>query len=440
MATTRSLCLAFLVLAFPSHAAAEDISEAIRAYLHYCVEAQWVNAGVVVGLVDEHGSLIVACGKLDNGSNQEIKGETVFEIGSVTKTFTGLLLQDMVQRGEMVLDEPVATYLPAAVKVPSRNGKPITLRHLATHTSGLPPEPDNLDPKRAEYPCDGYTVEKLYAFLSDYQLTRDPGTKFEYSSVGIALLAQAIALRAGTSYESLVVDRICQPLGMVSTRVTLTPKLRARLAVGHSPAGFVVPTFDSGPLAPACGLRSTASDMIKYVSANLGLTPSGLTPLMYKTHEIQIRHATSDADIGLVWVTSRDPQGTEVIWHNGALYGCVSFVGFDKARRRGVVVLANSRGFIDAGGLGKFLLSSEWHSDRRPSEAVTRGHANGLYVGQYRPRPVATPRRGWMHQLLGRVSKAAFYVPAGFCLAVLAVLLRAPPGTAGAGSCWAEQS
>jgi CubicO group peptidase (beta-lactamase class C family) len=263
--SARKLFLAILVSAFPFRAAAEGFPDAIHDYLRQCVEAEPVNPGIVVGIVDEHGSSIVSCGKLDNGSDQEVNGDTVFEIGSVTKTFTGLLLQVMIQRGEMKLDDPVGKYLPDTVRMPTHNGKEITLIHLATHTSGLPREPDNLDPKRAEYPCNGYSVEKLYAFLSGYQMTRDPGNEFEYSSAGIAVLAQAIALKAGASYESLVVDRICRPLKMEATQITLTPCLRARLAVGHSPAGFVVPSYDFGVLAPAGALSSTAKDMLKYI-------------------------------------------------------------------------------------------------------------------------------------------------------------------------------
>ena len=128
----------------------------------------------------------------------------------------------------------VAKYLPKSVKMPTRNGKEITLLQLATHTSGLPDGPDNLDPKRADNPYADYTVEKMYAFVSGYKLTRDPGTKYEYSTVGMALLGQAIALKAGTNYESLVVDRICRPLKMDSTRITLTPELKSRFAQGHN--------------------------------------------------------------------------------------------------------------------------------------------------------------------------------------------------------------
>ena len=126
------------------------ITDAIRAFLQQRIEVEKRNVGMVVSIVDEQGSSIVSCGKMDTSTDREVNGDTLFEIGSITKTFTALLLQDMVERGEMKLDDPVAKYLPASVRMPTRNGKEITLLHLATHASGLPRMPDNLDPKRAD--------------------------------------------------------------------------------------------------------------------------------------------------------------------------------------------------------------------------------------------------------------------------------------------------
>ncbi|MGO8697519.1 MAG: alpha/beta fold hydrolase [Limisphaerales bacterium] len=334
-----------------------DFTNAIHAYLQQCIEGEKISAGIVVGIVDEQRSGIVSYGKLDNGTDKDVNGDTVFEIGSVTKTFTGLLLQDMIQRGEMKLDDPVAKYLPASVKMPARNGKEITLRQLATHTSGLPGIPDNLDPKRADNPYADYTVGKLYAFLSGHNLTRDPGAASEYSNLGMGLLGHAIALKAGTNFEPLVVGRICRPLKMESTGITLTPELKNRLAIGHDLFGEIAAGWDVPVLSGAGALRSTANDLLKYVSANLGLTRSSLTPLMKKTYEK-----------GLAWGVNSELPGTEIISHGGSTGGYQSFVGFDKVRRHGVVVLFNGRRVIDVSDLGKFLLRSEWGSDRRPIE------------------------------------------------------------------------
>ena len=305
----RVIFVAALLVSVSFSAGAEEFTNAIHAFLQHCIETERVNAGIVIGIVDQQGRSIVSCGRLDNGTDQEVDGDTVFEIGSITKTFTTLLLQDMVERGGMKLDDPVARYLPASVSMPFRNGKEISLLQLATHMSGLPREPDNYEISVPDNPCADYTVEKLYAFLSGYKLSRDPGVKFEYSNPGIAVLAQAIALKAGADYESLVVNRICRPLKMDGTRITLTPDLKARLAVGHSPLGSTVPSSDFGAFAPVGELRSTANDMLNYLSAGLGLTSSSVTATLQKAQEVRVSDVMPDADIGLAWLTSRDPEG-----------------------------------------------------------------------------------------------------------------------------------
>src|SRR6266511_4034106 len=216
MIAARIIGLVFLFCVFSVHSSAEEFTNAIQAFLQQRVEVEKRDVGIVVGIVDEHGSRVISCGKMDNGTDDEVNGDTLFDIASITKPFTGLLLQDMIERGEMKLDDPVAKYLPNSVRMPARNGKEISLLHLATHTSGLPHIAPNLDPKRADQSFADYTVEELNAFLSGYQLTRDPGTKFEYSSLGAGLLGHVIALKAGTNYESLVVDRICRQLKMDS--------------------------------------------------------------------------------------------------------------------------------------------------------------------------------------------------------------------------------
>jgi CubicO group peptidase (beta-lactamase class C family) len=150
----RFIGSALILSLIPFPALAEDFTNAIHAFLQHCVELDKLCVGIVVGLVDEDGSRVVSYGRLDNGSDQEMNGDTVFAICSVTKTFTGLLLHDMIQRGEMKLDDPVAKYLPQSVKMPACHGKEITLRQLATHSSGLPKCPDDLNPKRADHPYD----------------------------------------------------------------------------------------------------------------------------------------------------------------------------------------------------------------------------------------------------------------------------------------------
>ncbi|MDB6131520.1 MAG: hypothetical protein JWM04_2627 [Verrucomicrobiales bacterium] len=418
----RILCFILLMSAISFRASAEDFTNAIHAFLQQRVDLEKRDVGILVGIVDEHGSRVVSFGKLDNGTDAEVNGDTLFDIASITKPFTGLLLQDMIERGEMKLDDPVAKYLPGSVKMPTRNGKEITLLHLVTHTSGLPHIADNLNPKRVDNPFAGYTVEELNGFLSGYKLTRDPGTKFEYSSLGMGLLGHVIALKAGTNYESLVVDRICGPLKMDSTRITLTPELKSRFATGHNQFGEAVLSWDRQTQLGGSALRSTANDMLKFVSANLGFAPSSLTPTMEKTHTIRLDQPLG-MDLGLAWIITRWPQERETIWHAGGAPGYVTFAGFDKARRRGVVVLSSSYD-LDVVTMGFLLLGSEWEPDKRPKETKIKSQIYYSSVGQYELSPSFSLGAFAWRMLLLHIPERIIYIPVGLSLALLFILLR----------------
>jgi len=361
--TARFVCCAALLFATQLLALAQNHftdAEADRVNAFLRDNFHQTNTGMVIGLVDERGSRIFSAGKLDNATNGEVNGDTVFEIGSITKTFTALLLLDMVKRGEMNLDDPVAKYLPASVSVPARDGKQITLLDLATHTAGLPRDPDNLTPTRGlpENAFADYSVERLYAFLNKFTLRRDPGTQFEYSNVGMALLAHVIALNEKTDYESLVVERICRPLQMESTRVKLTPRLKARLAAGHDKFGKPAPNWEFLVYDGTGGMHSTANDLLRYVSANIGLTESTLTPLMEQTHAIRHRGTSDHGDTAMAWYNRGEgyQSGMQLIGHAGGTGGYETFIGFDKKQRRGVVVLCNQQGGLSPETMGWLLL------------------------------------------------------------------------------------
>ena len=141
---------------------------AIKAVLQLCVDTQHRAPGIVVGVVDALGTKVVAYGQRERGKREPINGDTLFEIGSVTKVFTTLLLQDMANHKEIKLDDPIGKYLPQGVKTPTRDGREITLVDLATHTSGLPGTPDNFHPSDGDNPWADYTIAKMYDFLSHY--------------------------------------------------------------------------------------------------------------------------------------------------------------------------------------------------------------------------------------------------------------------------------
>jgi len=322
----------------------------INALLDKCVRQQKRAPGIVIGVVDDKGPRVFARGVRENGQSAPVNGDTLFEIGSVTKVFTALLLQEMVDSGEVALSDPISKYLPPSVKTPARNGKEITLVDLATQTSGLPRLPDNLESKDAENPYADYTVEQMYDFLSGFQLKRDIGRKFEYSNLGVGLLGHVLALRAGTNYEALVVRRVCNPLKMNSTRVTLSPELKSRMAPGHNSMGLTVENWDIPTLAGAGALRSTANDLLRFLAVASGLEKSSLSSAMLATE--QPRNSSGlGRKIGLIWQIE---TSSDTIWHNGGTGGYHSYVGFKTDLRRAVVVLANSENDID--DIGQYLL------------------------------------------------------------------------------------
>ncbi len=368
----------------PLRAAPAPTDSEIQTLLRECVTQDKRTPGIVVGWLDANGSRAVCCGTRDGTT--DVDADTVFEIGSVTKTFTATLLELMVARGRVALDAPAQNYLPNSVHLPSRNGKQITLRDLATHTSALPRLPSNLKPKDPQNPYADYSVEQLYSFLNGYTLPRDIGTKYEYSNLGVGLLGYILALKSGTNYETLVLRDICRPLNMGSTRITLTPELTARLAIGHNAAGVPVENWDIPTLAGAGALRSTANDMLKYLSANMGLSGGPLAQAMAKAQVSRVPAGSGETSVALAWhVTTR--FGSEIIWHNGGTGGYHSFVGFDRTNHLGVVVLSNSSNDID--DIGRHLLN--------PSYKVSHPHARQIarinydvyadYVGQYEFTP-----------------------------------------------------
>ena len=334
--------------------------------------------GMVIGLVDG-GRRVIAVGG--------VTGDNVFEIGSITKTFTASVLADMVARGEVRLDDPVANYLPRAVRMPVR-GRPITLLDLATQSSGLPRMPDNFTPRDSSNPYADYSVQQLYEFLSRYHLPRDPGAAYEYSNLGMGLLGHTLSLKARTSYEPLVTRRILTPLGMTETAITLTPAMRARLAPGHDGEGHVVANWDLPTLAGAGALRSTAKDLITFLVANLDSTATPLSRTLRQTHTE--RQATNDPNlkIGLAWHVLTRPVG-KIVWHNGGTGGYRSFIGFDPARRIGVVVLCNN-GNESVDDIGFHLLDETFPLKSPPlrrTEVAVDSMVLARYVGEYELSP-----------------------------------------------------
>ncbi len=249
--SVAALC-ACLVLGRATIVRAADVVERakIDALAQPLAEGGFVY-GMAVGLVNEQGTQIVGYGRTSEQDPSPPAADTEFEIGSITKVFTGLLLAEMVERKQVELDEPVARLLGDSFTIPKRDEHEITLVQLATHTSGLPRMPNNFKPKDPLNPYADYTVEQLAEFLAKHKLGREPGKRSSYSNLGMGLLGHALAVKSGKSYEALVRETICQPLGMNDTMITLDAGARKRLAQGHDADGRPAANWDIPALAGA---------------------------------------------------------------------------------------------------------------------------------------------------------------------------------------------
>jgi CubicO group peptidase (beta-lactamase class C family) len=349
------------------------------------------SAGLVVGMLDPDGrTRIVAFG--DPGPGQPpLDGNSVFEIGSISKVFTATVLAELVKDGRVRLEDPIDKYLPASVHVPERNGLKITLGSLSEQNSGLPRMPNNFRPKDPKNPYADYGVPQLYDFVSHYSLTRDPGAQFEYSNLGVGLLGHVLTLVTGQSYEEMERERVWKPLGMTNTAVALTPWMKAHLALGHDEQGSVTPNWDLDALAGAGAIRSTTIDMLKFAAANVHPERGAIEKAMAFAQTERAPAGGSQQTIGLNWL-SNHVFGDTIVWHNGGTGGYRTFIGLAPSRRVAVVVMTNSAG-EGADDVGMHLLNAAiplapkpTPPKQRTSITVSREVLQG-YVGTYQLTP-----------------------------------------------------
>lgn len=397
----RGLFIAALVILSTATAFAQHFpsDEDLKALIQSRVD-EGRAVGMVIGVLEADGTTrIVSYG--DAGPYARPLGdESVFEIGSITKVFTGILLADMAAHGEVSLTDPVAKYLPEDVTMPSRDGREITLLDLSTHHSALPRLPDNFSPSDASNPYADYTVEQMYTFLSGYELTRDIGSEYEYSNLGVGLLGHALALVSGTNYESLVRERILEPLGMTRTGITLDEDMQNWMANGHDQQGNVVRLWDIPTLAGAGALRSDAGDMLAFLAANAGPAETPLERSMRVSHEEQQR-VNEGMGVALNWHVQY--VGDEkILLHNGGTAGFRTFIGFDPARNVAVVVLTNSGHGAD--DIGLHLINPDIPLAEPPVERIEVKIPRSTldtYVGEYALSPdfiiVVTRKRSGLY-------------------------------------------
>jgi CubicO group peptidase (beta-lactamase class C family) len=292
--------------------------------------SEGTGAGVAIGVVQRGVRRVFTFGAA--------KPDSIFEIGSISKTFTGLLLARMAAEGRVKFDDPVRELLPDGA-VPKPEGAEITLLDLAIQHSGLPPMPDNFHPADPKNPYADYRPADLYRFLASHGVAKPPAPQFLYSNLGVGLLGQALANRSGKSYAALLQQEIAGPLGLKDTVVSLSQEQQTRFIQGHDAEHRPAHAWDLDALAGAGAIRSTAADMLTYLEAQLHPEKfPALAGAIAQTHELRAA-ALPGMRIGLAWLHV-DKDG--YYWHNGGTGGYSSYAFFDPKNDCAAIVLFNT--------------------------------------------------------------------------------------------------
>lgn len=326
--------------------------EAIKKLASPLVEKRIVD-GLSIGFLDGDRYGTVHLG-FANESKQTADIGTIYEIGSITKVFTSLLLADAVVRGEINLHAKADVANPAGIAFKTYEERAVKWVDLSTHRSGLPRLPDNLPLTSMRDPYRDYDSKKAAEFLKDFKPVRKPGSSQEYSNFGVSVLGYLLAEKAGQSYEALLRERIAEPLKMADTTLVLDDNRMKRLATPHEKFGSETPIWSFADLPGAGGIRSTMRDLMRFAKAQLQ-PPDGLLGdainLAWQQHT---EADNSGPAMGLGWVIMGDGQ-TRL--HDGGTGGSTSCVLINRTLKRAVIVLCNTQSEGDVAGLAMQLMA-----------------------------------------------------------------------------------
>ncbi|MEM6699842.1 MAG: serine hydrolase domain-containing protein, partial [Bacteroidota bacterium] len=303
---------------------------------------EWTH-GLSIGIYKNGEYQFYNYGQLSDEKTTTPDSLSIYEIGSITKTMTGALLNLMVEKDEVEFDASIGEYLPDNLGN-WQGEQSITLEELSTHSSGLPRIPNNMmltAITNADNPYKNYKMEHLYKFLKKYEPNNRANRKCDYSNLGAGLLGHILALQADKSFEQLLEDELFSPLEMTNSTITFGEEHLKRLAPGHNPAGKPTSNWDIPTLAGAGAVRSNTLDMLKYIEANIKGSLS-LDATHHKRKQFDANHT-----IGLGWLTNVSDSDFPITWHNGGTGGYRTYAGFVKDQEIGVVVLSNTAIGVD---------------------------------------------------------------------------------------------
>src|SRR3989338_9713639 len=336
MVRTFSTLLFSLFFASFSFASFEELKQKIDPVVNDYISSER-NVGAIVGIIDGNNQAHWNYGTLEIGQEKAILVDTLFEIGSISKVFTGIILVSLANEGVVSLSDKISKYINELPKTTAD----ITLVELSTHTSGLPRLPNNFNPINIKNPYADYTEDPLLKFIRSFTPEKHP-TKFDlryYSNVGVGLLGYILTIASKKTYEELLKEKITGPLGMNDTVVSLNEDQLKRFAPGYDAALELTSPWDLNVLVGAGGIRSTAQDMLKFVRANLLPDETSISKPLKLAQEIQ--HTNKNLSIGLGWIRDSDEEKS-LYFHNGGTGGYRSLVAFSHETGKGAISLTNT--------------------------------------------------------------------------------------------------
>lgn len=307
------------------------------------------TSGVSIGVLKNNATHFYGYGETIKGNKQIPDEHTLYEIGSITKTFTAILLADAVNNGKIKLDDPVNKYLPDSIPQLQYQGTPVTVEMLSNHSSGIPHMPNNFDDAATDSlnPYKNYTEQNLFSFYKTFSFTRKPGTQYEYSNLAVATLGIILEHIYHKSFEELVTEKICAPLHMNNTHQFIPANDSACVAVGYNENGKYNGPWDFEAFAPAGSLRSDAVDLIQYAKANLGDAPPALNKDIQLTHVVTFTDGSNKTALGWHYIKAGNE---EILFHNGGTGGYRSYLGINLDKKIAVVILSNTAIGVDDAG------------------------------------------------------------------------------------------
>jgi D-alanyl-D-alanine-carboxypeptidase/D-alanyl-D-alanine-endopeptidase len=349
------------------------------------VKGEWMTS-LSIGILHPNGVEYYNYGSLNKKEEREPRRDSIYEIGSISKVFTGLLLAEKANSNKLSLTEPLNSWALKDWALPTQNDISISALHLSTHTAGLPRLPVGFVPSNLQNPYAEYSPDKLRASLQNTKLKTVPGEKVLYSNLGVGLLGYALTQYTKKSYSELLSETVTQKIGMVHTFVDVPPENQISAAQGYDMIGVETPDWDMTGLIGMGEINSTTEDLIRFLSVQIEPPKGKLGEAIRMTQEP--RSKREGGAIAMGWHIGLQDE-VEMIWHNGGTGGARSFAAFDPKKKIGVVVLNTSPSpFTDALGVALFkMLQGKEYTFKVPTLSTVSAEVLNEYKGHYTLSP-----------------------------------------------------